>query len=200
MANQKRIADAGEKIDGARKDFYTNPLSHTDLEQMNDQEKLVLVTRDHIWPSKPLEAFQKEGVDCDVALFVRGLRKAVPPNIMVPDQAPTFIELVTKVRDCAALLKTSEAIIKSNPSQFQRALVDAGILQSIQYDGCTEYKLTPKYKELLQHCEASGLAVYLKHTYNFYFCSNYDALHGNASGPWIYPSQMNSNEMYEFIL
>lgn len=205
MASQKRIEDASEKIDGVRKDFSTHPLSFNDLiKRMSDQ--LVLVTRDHIWSSKPLEVFQQEGVDCDVALFVRDLREAIPPNITLPDQASTFIELVTKVRDCAALLKTSEALRKSDPNQFEKALIDAGVLQKIQYEGYPEYKLNPKYIALFQHCDGKRLAAHLENTLFFFFRSNaaaafdHQAFRDNVSGRLIDSSQMSSDEMYKFIL
>ena len=51
----KTILDFGEKIGGARKDFYAVALNTNDLDCMNDAEKKKYVKRDSIWKRKTLQ-------------------------------------------------------------------------------------------------------------------------------------------------
>ncbi|WP_198155115.1 hypothetical protein, partial [Candidatus Burkholderia verschuerenii] len=90
-----RIEDAGEKIGGARKDFYAKALSRSDLDGMNDREKLELVTRDNIWPRKSLDQFREDGIDCRIALFVNALRKDIQAKITDPEHSDAYIEFVS---------------------------------------------------------------------------------------------------------
>lgn len=210
MASQERIEDAGEKIGGARKDFYKNALSQADLEQMNNQEKVEFITRDNIWPSKPLEVFQQEEVDCDVALFIRALRNAIPKQITDPDHAATFYEFVAKLRDSVTHLKTSDEInIRAGePSQLEKALIGADIFHLLQsqdpFENHTECRLSQQYKTLLQsYPKGCKLGLHLENLPSFFARSkasyNHHALWDEDKDTWLFPSRMNSKEMYEFI-
>jgi hypothetical protein len=124
---RQRIEDAGEKIGGARKDFYANSLAIADLDGMNEREKLELVCKDNIWPRRPLGDFRHAGVDARVALFVNAMRRDLPAKISDAADAPAYIEFVTKLRDIAATLSEPEAL-DDREASFFRAIVDAGLL------------------------------------------------------------------------
>jgi len=127
---RQRIEDAGEKIGGARKDFYAKALAVTDLDAMNEREKLELVSKDNIWPRRSLSEHREAGVDARVALFVNAMRRDLPAKITDAKDAPAYIEFVTKLRDISETLKEPNDIddLGERDGPYCRAIVDAGLL------------------------------------------------------------------------
>ncbi|MEX3917892.1 LPD1 domain-containing protein [Paraburkholderia sp. BR10872] len=154
---RQRIEDAGEKIGGARKDYYARALARVDLDGMNEREKVKLVTKDNIWPGKSLEDFQKEGQDVNVALFVTQLRRECPPSIAKAEHAEAYVDLVTRLRDICAELEdiaqVRESRWEAKAGTFVNRLQDAGIIEvEVREYGGRQSKsmsLADAYQELL---------------------------------------------------
>lgn len=198
-----RIEDAGEKIGGARKDFYAKSLSHSDLEEMNEREKLELVTRDNIWPRKSMDEFREEGIDCRVALFVNALRKDLPPKISDPAHAAAYIELVTKVRDCAAELSVPEDVTVGSHSPFEAALQREGVVDVTDNGYSISRAVKTEYQAALRG-DPKGwrfIGSYLMSPSRAYWRAKalYDGHSFRVGDEWVSPSKMDSEELYAFI-
>jgi hypothetical protein len=102
-----RIADVGEKIGGARKDFAKRPMVIGDLAGMNPLERTELVKRSNIWPAIDFKKMQEAGVPYNIAAGISHLRRSLadkPKNGSVEG----YITAVGKIRDAFANVKTME--------------------------------------------------------------------------------------------
>lgn len=204
---RQRIEDAGEKIGGARKDYYAKALTRADLAEMNDREKLELVTRDNIWPRKSLSEFRDEGVDCRVALFVNAIRKDIPSTITDPAHSDIYIDLVSKLRDCAARLQSPEELAYISGTErwtpFELMLKEAGILDlEVRHDSIgrglgdrfSEFLFqSPQYRRFSQNYIYDSPRGYRRAK------STYDGHSFRVEDIWVSPSKMDSEELYAFI-
>ncbi len=199
-----RIEDAGEKIGGARKDFYSKALSRSDLDGMNDREKLELVTRDNIWPRKSLDQFRDEGIDCRVALFVNALRKDIQAKITDPEQSDAYIQFVSKVRDCAEALRSRDELLSDEEgSAFERSLVEAGLIEVTRRDRSVSRRVAAEYEGVISS-DPKGwrfASSYLLDSERGYRRAKalYDGHRFYIGEQWVSPSQMDSDELYSFI-
>jgi len=155
---RQRIEDAGEKIGGARKDYYSKSLARVDLDGMNEREKVKLVTKDNIWPAKSLEQFQKEGVDANIALFVILLRRECPAAITKPEHAEAYLDLVTQLRDICAGLKDVGQVRQyrweAEDGSFFNTLKTGGIVEIESHDlgdgrQSKSMRVSERYQEIL---------------------------------------------------
>lgn len=199
-----RIEDAGEKIGGARKDFYAKALSRSDLEGMNEREKLELVTRDNIWPRKSLDQFRDEGIDCRVALFVNALRKDMLGGIKNPDHSDAYIEFVSKVRDCAEALRSRDQLVHGEDgSDFERSLVDAGLIEVTRRDRSVSRRVADDYQEIISSDPRGWryASNYLLDSVGGYRRAKalYDGHRFHINDQWVAPSQLDSDGLYAFI-
>lgn len=199
-----RIEDAGEKIGGARKDFYAKALSRSDLGGMNDREKLELVTRDNIWPRKSLDQFRDEGIDCRVALFVNALRKDMQAKISNPEHSDAYIDFVSKVRDCADALHSREQLLSvAGESAFERSLIDAGIIEVTRRDRSVSRRVADEFQEVISSDPRGWrfASNYLLDSDRGYRRAKalYDGHRFHIDGQWVSPSQMDSDALYAFI-
>ena len=80
--------DVGEKIGGARKDFYARSLRVSDYEQMNDEERKVLVVKKNIFPTVDFKSWRQAGISPHVGMCVKLFRQ------MLPDATPN--EFITE--------------------------------------------------------------------------------------------------------
>jgi hypothetical protein len=70
--------DAGEKIGGARKDYYRSPLRLEEVSILTVRERAELITKDNIWPRPDYAQMRAEGRDPIVALFIKYIRDSLP--------------------------------------------------------------------------------------------------------------------------
>lgn len=77
----ERIEDFGEKIGGARKDFFSKVLIYSDLEGMTEVEKTNSVMRDNIWPSVTAVDAKALGVGVEAFFAIRVLRRKINATI-----------------------------------------------------------------------------------------------------------------------
>jgi|GEM_PF-1800597 len=117
-----RIDDVGEKIGGARKDFYSKSLTSSELLSMNEVERANLVVKANIWPSLDYRAMRDDGVEPRAALVIKAIKDAIPP---APENArkatfatddghlsmqTDYIDAVSLIRDQLHGLKTLEEV------------------------------------------------------------------------------------------
>lgn len=106
--DESRIDDVGEKIGGARKDFYANRLTVGDLDAMNELEKAFLVVKANVWPKIDYSALQGAGVHPNAAYAVKVLKDKINVKCPRPDLAVQFISGVSVIRDEMEKVKTIE--------------------------------------------------------------------------------------------
>lgn len=70
--------DVGEKIGGARKDYYRNPLNSTDCSAMNTSELQTHVRKANVWPAIDMEALRARGMTPHAAAFIKVIKDALP--------------------------------------------------------------------------------------------------------------------------
>ena len=105
--------DVGEKIGGARKDFYANRMTVADLSSMNDLEKVSVVSKRNVWPALDYAAMRSDGVEPLVAYAVKWIKDKINVNPAQAEHAHTFIHAVGSIRDHFEGAKTAEDFIKA---------------------------------------------------------------------------------------
>lgn len=114
--NKNLIDDFGQKIGGAKKDWYREPLNLVNLEELNHSEKLVYVKRDNIWKKPDFEKLYEDGVDPSVIWFINKVRVGCKPkpdfiaSYSVDDMSKRYIEVISEIRDKAMSLRTEDDI------------------------------------------------------------------------------------------
>ena len=130
-ARARRIDDAGQKIGGARKDMWRDrAMTVEDLDGMNAEERVALVSKDLVWPAPDYAALAGKGVDVKVLASIKTIRDAVPvrPNMAERDREAgglrdpaaihaTYVRAVGICRDVVMAART-EADIASAYADF----------------------------------------------------------------------------------
>lgn len=73
-----RIEDTGEKIGGARKDFYRRSLCEDDLLTFNEAEKEELVNKANIWPPLDYRKMKDEGYEHSAVAAIKIIKDFLP--------------------------------------------------------------------------------------------------------------------------
>lgn len=73
-----RIEDTGEKIGGARKDFYRRSLCEDDLLTFNEAEKEELVNKANIWPPLDYRKMKDEGYEHSAVAAIKIIKDSLP--------------------------------------------------------------------------------------------------------------------------
>jgi hypothetical protein len=205
---RQRIEDAGEKIGGARKDFYAKALATADLDAMNDREKLELVGKDAIWPRRSYGEYRDDGVDARVALFLNAMRRDLPAKITDAAHAPVYIEFVTKLRDIAATVTRSDALEDREEASFFRALVKGGLLyEEVSGEPGTSSRrrtmgLDPRYQVLFQRSKGwQFIDAYMYSPSRGYrkAKSLYDSHYHQIDDQRVSGYSLNSDALYDLI-
>lgn len=104
----KTVLDFGEKIGGARKDFYAVALNTDDLDNMNEVERKKYVKRDSIWKKEDAAALIAAGMPREVAYWRNEMRIGFPPKPkrMEDSYLKRYIQAAEKVRDLVLNVKT----------------------------------------------------------------------------------------------
>lgn len=71
---KRAIDDAGEKIEGARKDWKSNHMTTGDLDAMSDEQVILSVEKDNVWPKPDYAALVENGMDVEAAAYVKIIR------------------------------------------------------------------------------------------------------------------------------
>lgn len=108
----RRIDDAGEKILGARKDWYARALSSEDMLSMTNEEVIENVRKDHIWPKPDYEKLVADGMPINVAAYIKIVRDRMaqkPKPSRYVDEITLrkyFLEMTELLRDTFLQCKT----------------------------------------------------------------------------------------------
>lgn len=112
-----KIEDAGEFIAGARKDWHLNAMSRADIETMTDEEIVLNVKKDNIWPKPDYEKLVENGMEPKAAALVKIIRDQMAQTpgawrgIDPMGGRKSFVDLVGFVRDIATSCKTVEDVV-----------------------------------------------------------------------------------------
>lgn len=108
----KEIKDFGQKIGGARKDFYAEALKISDAESMTDVERRKSVKRDNIWPKDDPIELVNAGMPQSVAYWRNEMRLSVlpKPKGYTDAEIEKYINVVSSLRDGVATVKTEKDI------------------------------------------------------------------------------------------
>mgnify|MGYP002401749443 CR=1 FL=1 len=126
-ARTRRIDDAGEKIEGARKDWKSAAMTSADLAAMTDEEIALSVRKDHVWPKPDYAAMIAGGMEPEAAALVKIIRDRMaqePRDYRNVDPIAIrreFVSMVTLVRDRLLACRTAEDV-KGVYSAVQQAV------------------------------------------------------------------------------
>lgn len=106
----REIKDFGEKIGGARKDFYAVALNANDLKDMNDAEKKKYVKRDSIWKRENAADLIAAGMPRETAYWRNEMRLCMHTRPIVNDEEyiERYITVIGKMRDLVQNITTPE--------------------------------------------------------------------------------------------
>lgn len=107
-----RIEDVGEKIGGARKDFYRSSLKLSDLDSMNDREMREALVLGNVWPFSPKQ-MKEEGGSPAVATFLRDMRRRMhsPKSNWGESTIRRYVAVVSLLHESLVGVKTGEELI-----------------------------------------------------------------------------------------
>jgi len=112
-----KIEDAGEFIAGARKDWHINAMTRADVESMTDEEVVLHVKKDNIWPKPDYEQMVENGMEPKAAALVKIIRDQMAqqprawPGVEPMAGRKAFVDLVGLVRDMAVACKTVQDVL-----------------------------------------------------------------------------------------
>ena len=120
--------DVGEKIGGARKDYYRDPLRSEDCSAMNVSELQTHVRKANIWPTLDMEALRERGMTPHAAAFIKIIKDALPfgpqnvsrlenetSEAYVRRCSGDYLKVVTSMRDALMdpKIRTAEDVLKA---------------------------------------------------------------------------------------
>jgi len=115
-AQKRRIDDAGEKIEGARKDWKRSAMEASDLDGMTDEEIALTVKKDNVWPKPDYEALVDGGMQPDAAALVKIIRDRMAQEPRQQHGADPillrrlYVEMVSMVRDRLTACRTEQDV------------------------------------------------------------------------------------------
>lgn len=112
----RKIDDAGEHIEGARKDWKARPLGTSDLGGMTAEEIVESARKDNVWPQPDWEQVVKDGMDVDAAALAKVIRDQMAQEprerqgIDGADVRRAFVRMTERVRDAVMAGRTSDDV------------------------------------------------------------------------------------------
>lgn len=195
---RERIEDAGEKIGGARKDFYKSTLSVADLEGMNDRERLELVKKENIWPTPDFDKLRADGVDARVALFIQALRRDTPPAVTRAAEAHAYTKMVSGLRAATDELKSFDDL-----QRFHELLAKHGLMHIEVSQHSTRYSIPDELNALsLDFTKFYRFKDrYLFNPHQGYRAAKmaYEGSRYTIGGVSYSPRELNSDQFYDFL-
>ncbi len=114
---ERRIADAGEVIPGARRDFYRQAVVVAELTGLSGAQKLELVTKDNVWPVPDYGAWIDAGMPPSTAALAKVLRDSLPirPRVLrdtgFDRAAERYVAILAELRDRCASARSDDEVI-----------------------------------------------------------------------------------------
>lgn len=113
---KRLIDDAGEKIEGARKDWSKSAMEAQDLDGMTDEEIVLSVRKDHVWPKPDYEALVAGGMDPAAAALVKIVRDRMAQEpraysgVDPVELRRLFVDMTAMVRDRLLACRTESDV------------------------------------------------------------------------------------------
>ena len=105
--DKRKHVDVGEKIGGARKDYYKRALDADDVGAMNEIELALHVNKQNIWPPLDYAAMRERGMEAVVAMSLKLVKDALNTKpasaswrISARDSAAEYVEAIEAMRQC----------------------------------------------------------------------------------------------------
>lgn len=157
---EDRIDDVGEKIGGARKDFYKRALAIADLPSMNDLEKKELVKKANIWPWSVKDALEG-GVEPCVIQWIKTLRRHIrefgdAARYTLNQEPEVYITAVAMLRDAVGDPKT-RAELSENIKAFRLRLYEDGLWMPFDHPVTGERVSSSRYYEKAINAEVMAV-------------------------------------------
>lgn len=114
-----KIQDFGNKIGGARKDFYTNGIHKEDLSDMEDLERNKNLTKNKVWGKVDYQQMVDEGKPKIVVYFIKKLKDTLPtkPINGTLAEGEKYVDYINTIKESLYALN-SEDDIKRYYSSF----------------------------------------------------------------------------------
>jgi hypothetical protein len=106
--DEDRIVDVGEKIGGARKDFFANRMTVADLDGMNEIEKRELVSKKNVWGPLDYAAMREDGVEAKTAYAIKWVKDKISGAPTTVADAACYVATVAMVRDELEPVRTAD--------------------------------------------------------------------------------------------
>ena len=113
------IQDTGEKIGGARKDFYRKALGIEDLQNFLPEEKELLVNKANVWPALNYEELRDSGCELLAAVCLKTIKDSIPvkPAKLRGKSAEECFELYIQT---VALIKEQLESVKTHAEMMEK--------------------------------------------------------------------------------
>lgn len=178
----KEMRDFGEKIGGARKDFYRIALNVGDLESMNEAERQKFVKKDNIWKKYDEVAQVESGVPQGLAYWKNEIRKSLPATAAKCDPA-YYVEIIGKIRDLVDGVKKPEDIGTLKEFLLEHYLVSSGKYR---------YSTTPEARGII----TNNLFAASQHSYSEFEVKSWDDEKKDEAWTVFTTSEWNSMNIY----
>ena len=134
----REIADFGQKIGGARKDFYRVALETKDLKDMNNAEKAKLVKRDHIWKREDPVKTVKNGIPREIVYWRNEMRISLPPkpHYYSEEFLERYVDVITDIRDKVLNVTTAQQIDSFYETQIRPFYIESASMYRISVLPC----------------------------------------------------------------
>lgn len=113
--SEERIDDVGEKIGGARKDFYLKGLTISDYRNMNAAERVAYLRLKNIWSFSPKE-MRDTGARASVVAWLRDFRRKFDepnPQRYSESAIENYIEVTARLAELFAGVKTLPDLMRA---------------------------------------------------------------------------------------
>ena len=145
--SKKEIDDFGEKIGGARKDYYN--YSPKEVKNLNEVEALKVLKKSNFWASPKYEDLHEKGYSADTSVYIRAIYLGTTASLSkahANDKAAQlkYFEFVNDIKDIVNNIPTDKT--PNMASTFlMKQLANKDYLEKI---GDNRYKALTKYHDL----------------------------------------------------
>jgi len=145
--SEKKIDDFGEKIGGARKDYYN--YTHKEIENLNEVEVAKIMKKSNFWESPKYEDLHEKGYSAESAVFIRALYLATTASLSKAhvndkDVQHKYFEFINDMKDIVDSIPTDKTP-KQVASYVMGKFVEKGYMDKI---GDNRYGALPKFQDL----------------------------------------------------
>lgn len=137
MATKRKIQDFGEKIGGARKDYFsaTGGFNAINLTNLTDAEKLLLLKKERIWPKPDYAGLVADGMPVEIAWRVKMTYDSIPNEVILNGMSSVERQLATLDAYATIMTDVRDIVVKARSHQDFTAAFDRYATRSEIEDG-----------------------------------------------------------------